>query len=226
MATISRDTQPPRVILPPCNLFIVRNFLRETKFLFFEIVYHGLISTVLLLSYRGGEVEEGKEKLDLRAEIPIADFIKTRERTWAVLIKRGVAYPCFSIQDRMELKRKLHCKPFSWYLKNVYPELVIPTSEGGPGGSLKQGSTCLDSMGHLLDGNVGLYPCHDIGGNQVSIGSALFMLRPSVYSSILRWNNTILYHVSIIDRYVQFLYFNYRGWIKESRNFEKDIEDS
>ena len=77
MATISRDTQPPRVILPPCNLFIVRNFLRETKFLFFEIVYHGLISTVLLLS----TLEEGKEKLDLWAEIPIADFIKTRERT-------------------------------------------------------------------------------------------------------------------------------------------------
>lgn len=140
------------------------NFLRETKFLFFEIVYHELISTVL----RGGEEEE-KEKLDLRAEIPIADFIKTRQRTWAVLIKRGVAYPCFSIQDRMELKRKLHCKPFSWYLKNVYPELVIPTSEGGPGGSLKQGSACLDSMGHLLDGNVGLYPCHDTGGNQVSM---------------------------------------------------------
>lgn len=73
----------------------------------------------------------------------------------------------FSIQDRMELKRKLHCKSFSWYLKNVYPELLIPTSEGGPGGSLKQGAACLDSMGHLLDGNVGLYPCHDTGGNQV-----------------------------------------------------------
>lgn len=73
----------------------------------------------------------------------------------------------FSIQDRLELKRKLHCKPFSWYLKNVYPELVIPTSEGGPGGALKQGNACLDSMGHLLDGNVGLYPCHDSGGNQV-----------------------------------------------------------
>ncbi|KAK0165728.1 hypothetical protein PV328_004227 [Microctonus aethiopoides] len=82
----------------------------------------------------------------------------------AVPLARNIPYG--NIQDRMELKRKLHCKPFSWYLKNVYPELVIPTSEGGPGGALKQGSACLDSMGHLLDGNVGLYPCHDTGGNQ------------------------------------------------------------
>ncbi|XP_003699412.1 polypeptide N-acetylgalactosaminyltransferase 2 isoform X1 [Megachile rotundata] len=82
----------------------------------------------------------------------------------AVPLARNIPYG--NIQDRMELKRKLHCKPFSWYLKNVYPELVIPTSEGGPGGSLKQGPACLDSMGHLLDGNVGLYPCHDTGGNQ------------------------------------------------------------
>ncbi|KAL6435097.1 hypothetical protein ACFW04_005297 [Cataglyphis niger] len=82
----------------------------------------------------------------------------------AVPLARNIPYG--NIQDRMELKRKLHCKPFSWYLKNVYPELVIPTSEGGPGGSLKQGTACLDSMGHLLDGNVGLYPCHNTGGNQ------------------------------------------------------------
>jgi hypothetical protein len=74
----------------------------------------------------------------------------------------------FSIHDRMELKRKLHCKPFNWYLKNVYPELILPASDGGPGGSLKQGTACLDSMGHLLDGNVSLYPCHDTGGNQAS----------------------------------------------------------
>lgn len=74
-----------------------------------------------------------------------------------------------SINERIELKKKLECKPFRWYLKHVYPELLIPTNEGGPGGALKQGVACLDSMGHLLDGNVGLYPCHDTGGNQVII---------------------------------------------------------
>ncbi|CAB0043726.1 unnamed protein product [Trichogramma brassicae] len=82
----------------------------------------------------------------------------------AVPLARNIPYG--NIQNRLELKRHLHCKPFSWYLKYVYPELIIPTSEGGPGRSLKQGTACLDSMGHLLDGSVGLYPCHDTGGNQ------------------------------------------------------------
>ena len=26
---------------------------------------------------------------------------------------------------------------------------------------------CLDTLGHLLDGSVGVHPCHNAGGNQV-----------------------------------------------------------
>ena len=30
------------------------------------------------------------------------------------------------ISSRMKLKEDLKCKPFSWYIKNIYPELYIP----------------------------------------------------------------------------------------------------
>ena len=50
----------------------------------------------------------------------------------------------------------------------MYPELLVPTNERVPGAVLKQEQRCLDSMGHVLDGNVGIYLCHSSGGNQVS----------------------------------------------------------
>lgn len=31
--------------------------------------------------------------------------------------------PVFSIRSRVELRKKLNCKSFKWYLDNVYPEL-------------------------------------------------------------------------------------------------------
>ena len=31
-------------------------------------------------------------------------------------------------------------------------------------------SQCLDTLGHLLDGSVGVHPCHNAGGNQVYQG--------------------------------------------------------
>lgn len=60
----------------------------------------------------------------------------------------------YSIDDRLALKEKLHCKPFKWYLENVYPDLKVP--ESFEFGQFKQGPTdCLDTMGNLVDGTVG-----------------------------------------------------------------------
>lgn len=69
-----------------------------------------------------------------------------------------------SIDDRTELRQRLHCKPFKWYLANVYPQLQVP--EMLTVGTLRQGIHCLDTLGHLVDGNVGVYQCHETGGNQ------------------------------------------------------------
>lgn len=74
--------------------------------------------------------------------------------------------PFGNIQSRTELRESLQCKPFKWYLENVYPELRIPDKHDLAFGSIKQGAMCLDTLGHVLGGTIGLYECHNSGGNQ------------------------------------------------------------
>uniref|UniRef100_A0A674MYY6 Polypeptide N-acetylgalactosaminyltransferase n=1 Tax=Takifugu rubripes TaxID=31033 RepID=A0A674MYY6_TAKRU len=82
----------------------------------------------------------------------------------AVPSARNVPYG--NIQSRLELKKRVGCKPFKWYLENVYPELRVPDHQDIAFGALQQGGNCLDTLGHFADGVVGVYECHNAGGNQ------------------------------------------------------------
>lgn len=75
----------------------------------------------------------------------------------------------FSIQERLALRRNLACKPFSWYLEHVYPELRVPQKSDTAFGALQQGQKCLDTMGMQQGSPLRMYPCHNTGGNQVRV---------------------------------------------------------
>ncbi|XP_053673153.1 polypeptide N-acetylgalactosaminyltransferase 2-like [Anopheles nili] len=72
--------------------------------------------------------------------------------------------PFGDIDDRLQLRKDLQCKPFRWYLEHVYPQLSIPDKRIN--GSVRQGVHCLDSLGNMIGAVVGLYTCHGNGGNQ------------------------------------------------------------
>ncbi|XP_037951358.1 putative polypeptide N-acetylgalactosaminyltransferase 9 isoform X1 [Teleopsis dalmanni] len=75
------------------------------------------------------------------------------------------------VSARKELRTRLGCKNFKWYLDTIYPELFIP-GESVAYGEIRNlgygGRTCLDSPARKKDLKkpVGLYPCHNQGGNQ------------------------------------------------------------
>lgn len=72
------------------------------------------------------------------------------------------------ITSRTALRQKLQCKPFSWYLENVYPDSQIPRHYYSLG-EIRNVETnqCLDNMARKENEKVGIFNCHGMGGNQV-----------------------------------------------------------
>ncbi|XP_004692791.1 PREDICTED: polypeptide N-acetylgalactosaminyltransferase 6 [Condylura cristata] len=73
------------------------------------------------------------------------------------------------ISERLELKDRLHCRNFSWFLNNIYPEMFIPDLKPTFYGSIRNlgVNQCLDVGENNLGGKpLILYSCHGLGGNQ------------------------------------------------------------
>eukprot|EP00047_Mylnosiga_fluctuans_P002994 m.226906 g.226906 ORF g.226906 m.226906 type:complete len:588 (+) comp11500_c0_seq1:105-1868(+) len=74
--------------------------------------------------------------------------------------------------DHMQgIREKFQCKPFKWYLQNVYPEMFIPNDKDFVRfeGEIRnpQHKACFDTLGATSQGTViGVYPCHGSHGTQ------------------------------------------------------------
>lgn len=67
------------------------------------------------------------------------------------------------LTHRKQLRQKLRCKSFKWYLNNIYPEQFIPDENCMAHGQVRNSlDNCLDDL-QLAEGKVGplgLYQCH------------------------------------------------------------------
>ncbi|XP_028850556.1 polypeptide N-acetylgalactosaminyltransferase 6 [Denticeps clupeoides] len=103
------------------------------------------------------------------AEVWMDDYkeIYYRRNQHAAKMAREKQYG--DISARLELRETLHCKNFSWYLNNIYPEVFIPDLKPVKYGSIRNSGsmTCLD-VGENNSGGKPLimYVCHNMGGNQ------------------------------------------------------------
>lgn len=76
------------------------------------------------------------------------------------------------ISVQLELRKKLKCKSFKWYMENVAYDVIesypLPP-ENHVWGEAKNHATgkCIDTMGRAVPGIVGATPCHGFGGNQL-----------------------------------------------------------
>ncbi|NXF72226.1 GALT6 acetylgalactosaminyltransferase, partial [Sclerurus mexicanus] len=103
------------------------------------------------------------------AEVWMDDYkeIFYRRNQQAAQMAREKSYG--DITERRRLRERLHCRNFTWYLQNIYPEMFVPDLTPTFYGAItnRGTKTCLD-VGENNHGGKPLimYPCHGLGGNQ------------------------------------------------------------
>ncbi|CAJ1352886.1 unnamed protein product [Effrenium voratum] len=89
--------------------------------------------------------------------------------------------PIGDLEPRRQLREKLKCKDFRWYLQTVIPHLFVPkVTTDTKGGALRNQAlnACLDTLGSRLPGEaIGAYPCHGQHGTQALVEDKIGWLR-------------------------------------------------
>ncbi|CAB1318369.1 unnamed protein product [Coregonus sp. 'balchen'] len=94
------------------------------------------------------------------AEVWMDDYKSHVYMAWNIPINNpGVDFG--DVSERIALRKKLQCRSFQWYLRNVYPEMRVynDTITYGEVRNSKASGYCLD-QGPNDDNSAILYPCH------------------------------------------------------------------
>lgn len=113
-------------------------------------------------SFPGGSGNVFARNTRRAAEVWMDDF----KKYYYAMVPVARNVPMGSIEERLQLRKRLGCQSFQWYLDHVFPELKVPAAGGERLASLRQGSLCLDTLGGSEGSPVGLFVCHGAGGNQ------------------------------------------------------------
>ncbi|XP_060246290.1 polypeptide N-acetylgalactosaminyltransferase 3 isoform X2 [Meriones unguiculatus] len=91
------------------------------------------------------------------------------------------------LSKRFEIKKRLQCKNFTWYLNTVYPEVYVPDLNPVISGYIKSVGQplCLDVGENNQGGKpLILYTCHGLGGNQYFEYSAQREIRHNIQKEL------------------------------------------
>mmetsp|Transcript_45970 Transcript_45970/g.99856 ORF Transcript_45970/g.99856 Transcript_45970/m.99856 type:complete len:613 (+) Transcript_45970:116-1954(+) len=129
-----------------------------------------------------------KKNLVRVAEVWMDDYKRLVQLATSPLPK---SLPLGDVSARVDLRRRLQCKSFDWYIKNVVPDLYVPKlGPNAVSGSLRNEAfgACIDTLGSKNSGEaMGVYPCHGQHGSQALVldGDGLMLIPAAGYKNCM-----------------------------------------